>query len=254
MQRYRLGIGLALLALSTLGLAGTHPKTTHGEPRYMFLTVTDFEAGISYRQAQWHTPIGHLVNPCVYADHFTATIDWNDGTGEHTPATNVEKKVIQTIPVVQTGTYLFWDDEHVSRTVGTQIVATKLLIHCMGEPPGDQEYIYRNVVRVYSRIPVNQIEFTKDGKSVTKVKGHDRVDLTITLDAPAPPSGTWVKLDVSPAGNLNTLPPYVQVPEGWTQQTISDLELRNPHADIEVLVTASTAGRAQESQKLTVTP
>ena len=79
----------------------------------MFLTVTDFEAGISYRQAQWHTPIGHLVNPCVYADHFTATIDWNDGTGEHTPATNVEKKAIETIPVVQTGTYLFWDDEHV---------------------------------------------------------------------------------------------------------------------------------------------
>ena len=54
MRRYRPGISLALLALLTLALAGTHPKTTHGEPRYMFLTVTDFEAGISYRQAQWH--------------------------------------------------------------------------------------------------------------------------------------------------------------------------------------------------------
>ena len=124
----------------------------------------------------------------------------------------------------------------------------------MGEPPGDQEYIYRNVVKVYSRIPVNQVEFTKDGKSVSKVKGHDRIDLTITLNAPAPPSGTWVKLDVSPAGNLNTLPPYVQVSEDQTQQTISNLEVRNPSADIEVLVTASTVGRAQESQKLTVTP
>jgi len=254
MRRYRPGISLALLALLTLALAGTHPKTTHGEPRYMFLTVTDFEAGISYRQAQWHTPIGHLVNPCVYADRFTATIDWNDATGEHTPATNVEKKVIQTIPVVQAGTYLFWDDEHVSNIVGTQIVTTKLLIHCMGEPPGDLEYSYRNVVRAYSRVPVNDVEFTKGGKSVNKVKGHDRVDLTITLDAPAPPSGTWVKLDVSPAGNLNTLPPYVQVPEGQTQYTIPNLELRNPSADIEVWVTASTVGRAQESQKLTVTP
>ena len=101
---------------------------------------------------------------------------------------------------------------------------------------------------------MNQVEFTKDGKSVNRVKGHDRVDLTITLDAPAPPSGTWVKLDVSPVGNLNTLPPYVQVPEGQTQQTISNLELRNPNADIEVMVTASTVGRAQESQKLIVTP
>ncbi len=51
-----------------------------------------------------------------------------------------------------------------------------------------------NVVKVYSRIPVNQVEFTKNGKSVSTVKGHDDVDLTITLDAPAPPSGTWVKL------------------------------------------------------------
>jgi hypothetical protein len=254
MRRYRGGISLVLLALLTMGLAGTHSKTTGGEPRYMFLTVTDFEAGISYRQVQWHAPIGHLVNPCAYADHFTPTIDWNDGTGEHKPDANVEKKMIQTAPVVQSGTYLFWDDEHVSKIVGTQIVTTKLLIHCMGEPPGDQEYTYRNVVKVYSRIPVNQVEFTKDGKSLSTVKGHGRVDLTITLNAPAPPSGTWVKLEVGPSGNLNTLPPYVQVTEGRTQQTIPNLELRNPDADIEVLVTASTVGRAQESQKLTVTP
>src|SRR5580704_18571419 len=133
MQRYRLGIGLALLALSTLGLARTHPKTTHGEPRYMFLTVTDFEAGISYRQAQWHAPIGQLINPCSYADHFTATIDWNDGTGEHKPDINVAKKMLQTIPVVENGTYLFWDDEHVSSTAGTRIVTTKLLLHCVGD-------------------------------------------------------------------------------------------------------------------------
>jgi len=243
MQRYRSGLSLTLVALLALGLVGSHPKTTRAEPHYMFLTVTDFEVGISYRQAQWHAPIGHLVNPCAYADHFIPTIDWNDGTGEHKPDANVEKKLIQTIPVVQSGTYLFWDDEHVSKTVGTQIVTTKLLVHCMGEPPGDQEYAYRNVVKAYARIPVNQIEFTKDGTSVTKVKGHDRVDLTITLDAPAPPSSTWVKLDVSPAGNLNTLPPYVQVAEGHTQQTISNLELRNPNADIEVRVTARTVGR-----------
>jgi hypothetical protein len=253
MQRFRLGLSLTLVALLALGLVGSHPKTTRAEPRYMFLTVTDFEVGISYRQAQWHAPIGQLIVPCSYADHFAATIDWNDGTGEHKPDANVEKKMVQTVPAVQSGTYLFWDDEHVFKTVGTQIVTTKLLIHCVGDPPGDQEYAYRNVVKAYARIPVNQIEFTKDGKSVTKVKGHDRADLTITLGAPAPPSGTWVKLDVSPAGNLNTLPPYVQVAQGQTQQTIPNLELRNPNADIEIRITASTVGRAQESQNLTVT-
>jgi hypothetical protein len=220
----------------------------------MFLTVTDFEEGISYRQAQWHAPIGHLINPCSYADHFAGTIDWNDGSGERKPDANFEQRMIQKTPAVQSGTYLFWDDEHVSNSVGTQIVTTKLLLHCMGDPPPDQQYVYRNVVVVHPRIPVNQVEFTKNGKRVDRLKGHDDVDLTVTLDAPAPPSGTWVKLNVSPPDNLNSLPPYVLVPADETQETISNLEVRKPNADIQILVTASTVGRPQESQRLTVTP
>src|SRR5580704_6055586 len=136
MRRSRLGISLALLALLTLSLGGTHPKATRAEPRYMFLTVTDFEAGISYRQAQSHAPIGQLIIPCSYADHLTATMDWNDGAGEHSPDTNIEKKMIQTVLAVPSGTYLFWDDDHISTTVGTQIVTTKLLLHCIGHAPG----------------------------------------------------------------------------------------------------------------------
>jgi hypothetical protein len=254
MRRYRTGIGIGLLTLLVLTFPDTYRKTVYAEPRYMFLTVTDFEAGISYRQAQWHAPIGQLIVPCSYADHFAATIDWNDGSGEHKPDTNVEKKMMQTIPAVQSGTYLFWADEHVSAIVGTQIVTTKLSLHCIGNPPGDQQYVYRNVVTVYPRIPVNQVEFTKNGKSVDIVKGHDVVDLTITLNAPAPPSGTWVRLEVTPPGNLNSLPPYVRVSPQETQETISNLELRRPSADFAVQVTASTVGRAQESQKLIVTP
>lgn len=254
MQRYRLGLGLTLLALLALGLVGSHPKTTRAESRYMFLTVTDFEVGISYRLAQWHAPIGQLIVPCSYADHFAATIDWNDGTGEHKPDINIEKKMIQTTPAVQSGTYLFWDDEHISTTVGTQIVTTKLSVHCLGNPPGDQQYIYQNVIEVHSRVPVNQVQFTRNGKSIDTVKGHDVVDLTITLDAPAPHSGTWVRLEVTPPGNLNSLPPYVRVSPQETEETISNLELRRPSADFTVQVTASTVGRPQESQKLTVTP
>jgi hypothetical protein len=93
-------------------------------------------------------------------------------------------------------------DEHVSKQAGTQIVTTKLVLQCSGEPAEDREYTERNVLDVCSRIPVNQVEFTKNGKSISSVKGHDNVDLTITLDAPAPPSSPWVKLEVTPAGNL----------------------------------------------------
>jgi len=249
-----LRISTVLMISLALGLGGNSLRPARAGSRYMFLTVTDFEAGISYRQAQWHAPIGHLVNPCSYADRFTATIDWNDGSGEHKPDTNVQTRMLQTIPVVQSGIYLFWDDEHVSKQAGTQIVTTKLLFHCSGEPAGDREYTERSVVNVYARIPVNQVEFAKNGKSISSVKGHDNVDLTITLDAPAPPSGTWVKLEVTPAGNLNALPPYVQIAGGETQETIRNLELRKPDADLGIVVAASTVGRAQESQKLTVTP
>jgi hypothetical protein len=254
MHRKGLRVSAALMAVLFLGFDETSLRPVRAEGKYMFLTVTDFEAGISYRQAQSHAPIGHLINPCSYADHFEATIDWNDGSGEHKPDTNVQTRMLQTIQVVQSGIYLFWDDEHVAKQTGTQIVTTKISFHCSGEPAGDREYTERNVVNVYARIPVNQVEFTKDGKSIGSVKGHDNVDLTITLNAPAPPSGAWVKLEVTPAGNLNSLPPYVQIAGGETQETIRNLELRKPDADLGITVTASTVGRAQESQKLTVTP
>ncbi len=254
MHRKGLRISAALMTVLFLGFGETSLRPVRAEAKYMFLTVTDFEVGISYRQAQSHAPIGQLINPCSYADHFAATIDWNDGSGEHKPDTNVQTRMLQTNPVVQSGIYLFWDDEHVAKQTGTQIVTTRILFHCSGEPAGDREYIERNVVNVYARIPVNEVEFTKNGKSIGSVKGHDNVDLTITLNAPAPPSGTWVKLEVNPAGNLNSLPPYVQIAGGETQETIRNLELRKPDADFGITVTASTVGRAQGSQKLTVTP
>jgi len=254
MRQGCLRICAVLITFLAVGLGGFSLRPARAESKYMFLTVTDYEAGISYRQAQWHAPIGHLINPCSYADHFVATIDWNDGSGEHKPDTNVQTRMLQTIPVVQSGIYLFWDDEHVANRIGTQVVTTKVSLHCAGDPAGDREYIEQNEVTIYSRIPVNQVEFTKNGKSISTVKGHDNVDLTITLDAPAPPSGTWVKLEVMPAGNLNTLPPYVQVSGRETQETIRNLELKKPDTDFGIVVTASTVGRSQASQKLTVTP
>ena len=36
----------------------------------MVFSVTDYEAGISYRGVQSHDPIGLIANPCSYADNF----------------------------------------------------------------------------------------------------------------------------------------------------------------------------------------
>jgi hypothetical protein len=244
------------LALASICFVVARPRIATAANDYMFLTVKDYEAGISYRQAQWHAPIGHMMNPCSYADRFEGTIDWNDGTGEHKPATNVELKVIQktTPPVILNGVYLFWDDEHAFAQAGTQVVTTKLTVHCSGDPPGDRVYVKKNTVNVYARVPVKRVEFTKNGKPISSVKGHDSVDLTITLEAPAPPSGTWVKLEVIPAGNLSSLPPYYLVSAGLAEETVANLEVRKPDADFVIQVTGSTVGNRQESQKLTIKP
>ncbi len=245
---------LFALAATTLFFPA-HPHTVHAGSDYMVLTVKDFESGISYRAIQSHAPIGLITNPCSQADNFVPTIDWNDGSGEHKPDTNTETKLSYSkIPVILTGDYLFWDDTHVATDPGPQIVVTKLVVHCLGDPPGDRTYITRNIVNVYARIPVNQAEFTKNGKAVDTVKGHDTVDLTLTLNAPAPASGTWVKLETTPAGVLNSLPPYFRVPARQTQATVADLEVRKPTSNAMLLVTASTVGRPQQTQQLTIVP
>ncbi|HEY0704542.1 MAG TPA: hypothetical protein VGD60_17345 [Candidatus Acidoferrales bacterium] len=244
---------LAILAAGIL--LGRAEPTVGAAQDNMILTVTNYEAGISYREVQSHAPIGWINNPCSYADNFAPTIDWNDGTGEHKPDTNAETKLFYTkVPVIQNGVYLFWDDTHVGQASGAQTVITKLTVHCLGDPPGDQVYVTRNEVNVFARIPVNEAKFTKDGKAIDSVKGHDTVDLTVTLNAPAPASGTWVKLEAEPAGLLNSLPPYFHIPARQTQATISAMELHRPTVNATLVVSASTIGRPQKTQQLTVLP
>jgi hypothetical protein len=244
-----------LMAFTIASLLLTRVAITRAGSDYMVLTTTDYEAGISYRAVQSHAPIGLITNPCSYADNFVATIDWNDGTGEHKPDTNAETKLFYTkVPVVQNGVYLFWDDSHIAVEPGAQTVITKLTVHCLGDPPGDRVYVTRNLINVYARIPVNQAEFAKNGKSVDTVKGHDTVDLTLTLDAPAPASGTWVKLETTPPGVLNSLPQYFRIPARQTQAVIAEMEVRKPESNATFVVTASTVGRPQRTQQLTILP
>ncbi len=221
----------------------------------MYLTVTDFEAGLSYRDAQHHAPIGMIANPCSYADKLVPSIDWNDGKGEHKPDTNLLTTMFEkTTPVIQSGVYLFWDDAHKFERAGTTTVTTKLVAHCLGDPPGDKTYVARFEVKAYARVPVEKVAFTGKGKEITTVKGHDSVDLSITLRAPAPPSGTWVKLETEPAARLNSLPPYFFVHPGQTQATVEDLETQKPATDTTLVVKASTVVEGRETQKLVITP
>jgi hypothetical protein len=244
---------LAISAAALCVLA--YSRTLRAGSDGMYLTSTDFEVGISGRDAQSHDPIGLISNPCSYADNFVPTIDWNDGSGEHKPDTNAVTKLFYTkVPVIQNGVYLFWDDTHVASDPGVQTVITKLTVHCLGDPPGDRVLVTRNLVNFHARIPVNQAEFTKNGKSVESVKGHDTVDLTLTLNAPAPASGAWVKLETTPPSGLNSLPPYFRIPARQSQATIPGMELREPGSNASLVVTASTVGRPQQTQKLTIIP
>ena len=68
------------------------PQITFAVNPLMTLSVTSFETGISYRDVQWHSPIGTITNPCSQADAFTVSIDWGDGTGDHKPDTNLRQQ------------------------------------------------------------------------------------------------------------------------------------------------------------------
>lgn len=233
------------------------PASARAANDAMTLSVTSFEAGISSRDVQWHAPIGMITSSCSQADFFAATIDWGDGTGEHKPDTNIRLRPFSRenqVPVVDNGTYLFWDDTHAFARAGTYIAKAKVTQHCLGDPPGNQEILNEITVNAYPRIPVNQVEFRKNQKKIGTVAGHDTLDLAITLDAPAPPSGTWVKLDASPEGTFNSLPPYVRVAPQQTQETIRNLEVRKPPTVTSLMVIASTVGRPQETDKLLITP
>ncbi|HTV59680.1 MAG TPA: hypothetical protein VMJ93_12485 [Verrucomicrobiae bacterium] len=223
----------------------------------MTLSVTSFESGISYRDVQWHSPIGMISNPCSQADYFAATIDWGDGTGEHKPDTNVRLRPFSTenkTLVVDSGVYLFWDDSHAFARSGAYVAKTRLSFHCLGDPPGNQEIVSNFPVHVYARIPVNQVEFVQNGKNVGTVAGHATVDLSITLDSPAPPSGTWVKLEAIPAGTFNSLPAFYRISPFETQETIRHLEVRKPAAVTSLIVKASTVGRPEQTSSLSITP
>lgn len=233
------------------------PRSIRAINPAMTLGVTSFEAGISYRDVQWHAPVGMITNPCSQADIFEPTIDWGDGTGEHKPDTNIQRRPFyreNQTPIVENGVYLFWDDSHRFARAGTYGAKTNVTLHCLGDPPGNQEIATQTTVNAYARVPVNQVEFTQNDKEISEVAGHGNVDITVTLNAAAPPSGTWVKLEASPAGTFSSLPPYYHISPQQSQETIRNLEVRKPSTPATLVVTASTVGRAQETDQLIITP
>jgi len=252
--------------LAVLILAGTVVLASGSFARFraadsgapmIYLTVKDYEAGISFRDVQYHAPLGMIVNSCSYADKLEPTIDWNDGNGPHKPDTNYITKLLKNtepIPIVMNGVYLFWEDSHVAPSPGTSTVITKLVLHCLGDPPGDKVYITKNTIHSYARVPVKSVRYQQNGADVATVKGHDLIDVRITLDAPAPESGTWVKLTTAPQAALNSLAPFYFIAPGETGATIKALEPRMPSVDTKLVTIASTVGSPQQTQSLLVKP
>jgi hypothetical protein len=246
--------GAAVIAAGSL--ARFRASADSGAPM-MYLTVKDYESGISYRDVQYHSPLGMIVNPCSYADKLEPTIDWNDGNGPHKPDTNFVTKILKNtepIPVVMSGVYLFWEDSHVASAPGTSTVITKLVVHCLGDPEGDKVFVTRNTIHSYARVPVKSVRYQQNGADVAAVKGHELLDVKITIDSPAPESGTWVKLVTTPQSALNSLPPFYFIVPGETTTTIKSLETRKPSVDTKLQTAASTIGPPQLTQPLTVQP
>jgi hypothetical protein len=247
---------IACAALSALLLGGYFRAAESGAPM-MYLTVKNYEAGISFRDVQYHAPIGMIVNPCSYADKLVPTIDWNDGKGPHKPDTNYVTTVLKNttpVPVILNGVYLFWDDSHVAPAPGTNVATTKLVVHCLGDPEGDKVYETKNTIHSWARVPVKSVKFEQNGADVASVNGHGLVDVKITLDSAAPESGTWVKLQTSAQSALNSLPPFYFISPGEMSATIEGLETRKPAANTNLSVSASTVGNAQRTKALVVTP
>jgi hypothetical protein len=55
-------------------------------------------------------------------------------------------------------------------------------------------------------------------------------------------------------GVWNSLPPYFRIAVRQTQATIRDMEMRKPASNAKLIVTASTVGRPQHTQQLTILP
>jgi hypothetical protein len=98
------------------------------------------------------------------------------------------------------------------------------------------------------------VRYEQNGADVATVKGHDLVDVKITLDAAAPGSGTWVKLITTPQSALNSLPPFYFIAPGETEATIKGLETRMPSVDTNLDTTASTVGSPKQTQPVLVKP
>jgi hypothetical protein len=249
-------LAVASAAVAAAGSFARFRAADSGAPM-MYLTAKHYEAGVSYRDVQYHSPLGLIVNPCSYADKLDPTIDWNDGQGPHKPDTNYVTKLLKNtepIPVVMSGVYLFWEDSHVAPAPGTSTVTTKLVVHCLGDPVGDKVYETKTTIHCYARVPVKSVRYQQNGADVATVKGHDLIDVKIALDAAAPESGTWVKLTTTPQAALNSLPPFYFVVPGQASAMIKSLETRMPSVNTNLVTTASTVGPPQQTQALVVKP
>jgi hypothetical protein len=253
------------LAALVFSLALITPKGVGaGHPPYMYLTITDYEVGLSYAQvygalfqAQSITssfgkapPVGIEIVPC-YADDFGRTINYGSGPIQP-PQEDIQTTHFGGATVAVPGNYRFGDEGHVYQSVGQFAVDTVIKLHCWSDSHGDDTYTVTNQVTVWARIPVNKAIFVDDqGNEVTSVAAGSTVNLKLTLDAPAPPSNTFVMLHAD-SDVFDNLPPYFAIPATHDVFTLPNLHVKKPSPTKSVTITASTVGQPRNTNKLSI--
>jgi hypothetical protein len=233
---------------------------------FSVMIVSHFELGLDYFDYPLFT-----YSSKWNCDNYNITVDWTDGLGRHgPPKNNVEyafdpaKKDRYAI----NGQWQFWDHPQFG-ALGQYQAAITAILHQVDSAGGSITFPEVHSVQVWPRISVDKIS----ADSLRVPGGRANLSGTIILDAPAPPSGTRVLLQVVglapdgtpdpsivlpivqqtyPVSPLNSFTVIVQPPD----RTVGTFTIATtlPTSNVKMIVIASTIGLPRQTATITVTP
>jgi hypothetical protein len=147
------------------------------------LNRTNFETGVALPSPESFATVKVKCN----FDDWSKTVEWGDGKTEtltHTVQASLPG------PSTPAGTYPIYST-HSYGKAGTYNASTKLVVHCVGGPPGPGGLVDKKsyTITVFDRLPLNSLT-----ASSAVVKRGATVDVTAETFADAPASGTRVNL------------------------------------------------------------
>ena len=221
------------------------PKIAFAENPLMTLSVTNFEVGISYRDVQWHAPIGTITNPCSQADFFLRA-----SIGEMEPASISPKPIFasgnspgKTKFSLWTMAFIFFGTTRIPlRGAGRMLRGQRSRSTAWAKLPEIGSCERNHGQRICQNsgesggIPQERKESEPSGRASECGPG----DYSGCAGAAFRHVG---ETGGAPGRNFNSLPPYYRVSPQQTQETIRNLEVRKPAATTTLTVIASTVGR-----------